>query len=230
MLKRLLGLVILSLILSSYDPPLSHLGGVVIDKNTSVPIDSAQITIMESYLLYTDSTGVFEKIRMRGIGSGLEMLVEKKGYQPKFFNFSEGVYNPDSTIIKLQPTINVYKPALSQNQLRFINSLIKIVFSLINVITLIFILVKAEIRWRYIWIIGILFINLIFNLLYFDFNLISYEIIHAPFFLEGYWNNPYSLKITVPIISIVFWILYFSRRNLIKEDILEIRNESKHGS
>jgi len=230
MLKRILGLVILSFILSSYDPPLSHLGGVVIDKNTLVPIDSAQITILESHLLYTDSLGIFEKIRVGGIGSGLEILVEKKGYQSKFINFSDGINNPDSVVIKLQTINNFYKPALSRNQLRFVNSLIKIAFSLLNVFTLIFILINAEIRWQYFWITGILFINLIFNLLYTDFNLISYEIIHAPFFLSGYWNNPYSLKIAVPIVSIAFWILYFSRRNLIKEDTLEIRNESKSTS
>lgn len=228
MLKRILGLVILSFILSSYDPPFTHLGGIVIDKNTLLPIDSAQITIMESYLLFTDSLGVFEKIQMRGIGFGLEILVEKKGYQPKFINFSKGIYNQDTAIIKLQPTDIVHNPALSQNQLRFINSLIKIAFSLLNIFTLIFILVNSQIRWQYIWITGILFINLIVNLLYFDFNLISYEIIHAPFFLEGYWNNPYSLKIAIPIVSIFFWILYFSKRNLIKEDILVIRNDSKY--
>jgi len=58
----------------------------------------------------------------------------------------------------------------------------------------------------------------------------SYEIIHAPFFLTGYWNSPYALKIAVPIVSLTFWILYLTRRSLIIEDILEIRNESKNVS
>lgn len=226
MLKRILGLVVLSFILSSYDPPHFYVKGVVIDQLSLVPIDSASVSVREYAVLYTDSLGGFI-IEQMGGGSDFELLVEKKGYEPKYLNFSIGNHNSDSTTIQLQPTNKVYKPALSRNQLRFINSLVKIVFSLLNVFTLIFIFINSGIRWQYIWISGILFINLVFNLLYLDFNLISYEIIHAPFFLTGYWNNPYSIKIAVPIISIVFWILYFTKRNLIKEYTLEIRNESK---
>jgi hypothetical protein len=227
MLKRILGLVILSVILSSYDPPHFRVKGVIVDNNTLAPLDSVLITVRESTMLYTDSLGGF-KIEQMGGGSDFEILVEKKGYEPKYLNFSNENNDLDSSAIKLQPTNKVYNPLLSRNQLRFINSLIKIAFSLLNIFTLIFILINSEIRWQYIWITGILFINLIFNLLYLDFNLISYEIIHAPFFLAGYWNNPYSLKIAIPVVSIIFWILYFLRRNLIKEDILEIRNESKN--
>lgn len=226
MVKRILGLVILSFILSSYDPPRYHIGGTIVDQITSIPIDSALLSVRESTWLYSDSLGKFEFAEMGG-GSDFELLIERKGYEPKYIEFSVKNNDLENKLIKLQPTNKVYNPAISQNQLRFINTLIKIAFSLLNVFTLIFILINSEIRWQYIWIIGILFINLIFNLLYLDFNLISYEIVHAPFFLEGYWNNPYSLKIAVPIISIAFWILYFSNRNLIKEDTLEIRNESK---
>jgi hypothetical protein len=224
MVKQILVFSILLFSLSSCFSP-GHSEGVVIDYNTSLPIDSAKITVAEYNIVFTDSLGRYESFI--GFWTKLEILVEKKGFQPTFISFSDGTYKPDNTVIKLHSTNKVYKPALSQNQLRFINTLIKIVFSLLNVFTLIFILINSEIRWQYIWITGILFINLIFNLLYFDFNLISYEIIHAPFFLTNYWNNPYSLKIAIPIVSIVFWILYFSKRNLIIEDILEIRNESK---
>jgi hypothetical protein len=229
MLKRILGLVILSVILSSYDPPHFRVKGLIVDKNTLAPLDSVLITVRESTMLYTDSLGGF-KIEQMGGGSDFEILVEKKGYEPKYLNFSNENNDLDSSAIKLQPTNKVYNPLLSRNQLRFVNSVIKIIFSLLNIFTLIFILINSEIRWQYVWITGILFINLIFNLLYLDFNLISYEIIHAPFFLTGYWNNPYSLKIAIPVVSIIFWILYFSKRNLIKEDTLEIRNESKNAS
>lgn len=226
MLKRILGLVILSFILSSYDPPHYHLEGTIVDKITLAPIDSALISVREYSSLYTDSLGGFT-IEQMGGGSDIEILVERLGYEHKYIEFSVQNNDLDNIVIKLQPTNKAYKPSLSQNQLRFINTLIKIAFSLLNVFTLIFILINSEIRWQYVWITGILFINLIFNLLYRDYNLISYEIIHAPFFLSGYWNNPYSLKIALPIVSIVFWILYFSNRNLIKEDTLEIRNDTK---
>lgn len=229
MVKRILGLVILSFILSSYDPPRYQIGGIIVDQITSIPIDSALLSVRESTWLYSDSLGKFEFAEMGG-GSDFEMLIERKGYEPKYIEFSVKNNDLENTVIKLQPTNKVYNPAFSRNQLRFINTLIKIAFSLLNVFTLIFIFVKDKIRLRYVWILGILFLNLIFNLLYLDYSLLSYEIIHAPFFLTSYWNNPYSLKIAVPIISIVFWILYFSWRNLIKEDTLEIRNYSKsHG-
>jgi len=229
MLKRILGLVILSFLLSSYDPAHYYLKGVVVDKTTLIPIDSVRISVREYSTLYTDSLGGFT-IEQMGGGSEFEVLFDRKGYEPNFLNFSNRKYDSDSTTIKLQPTNKVYKPALSQNQLRFINTLIKIAFSLLNVLTLIFIFVNDKIHLRYVWILGILFLNLIFNLLYMDYSLLSYEIIHAPFFLEGYWNNPYSLKIAVPIVSLAFWIIYLTKRSLIKEDILEIRNDSKSHS
>lgn len=227
MLKRILGLVVLSFILSSYDPPHFYLKGVVVDKTTLIPIDSVLISVREYSMLYTDSLGGFI-IEQMGGGSEFEVLFERKGYEPKFLNFSNRNFDSDSTTIKLQPTNKFYKPVLSGNQLRFINTLIKIAFSLLNVLTLIFIFVNDKIRLRYVWISGILFLNLIFNLFYLDNSLLSYEIIHAPFFLTGYWNSPYSLKIAVPIVSLAFWILYLTTRYLIKEDILEIRNESKN--
>jgi hypothetical protein len=225
MLKQILGSVILSFILSSCLSP-GHSDGVVIDQNTLSPIDSTQITSEESNTVFSDSLGRFEIYR--SFWTEFEILAEKKGYQPKYINSAKGDYNFNKTkVIQLQQTHKIYKPALSKNQLRFINSLIKITFSILNVLTLIFILVNAEIRWRYMWITAILFLNLIFNFLYLDFSLLGYEVIHAPFFLIGYWNNPYSLKIAVPIISIAFWILYLSKCNLVKEDIIEIRGDSE---
>jgi len=217
MLKRILGLVVLSFIISSYDPPRFCLKGVVVDKITSVPIDSALISVGEYFTLFTDSFGGFTIDQMGG-SPDFELLIEKKGYEPEILNFSNRNYNSDSTLIKLQATNTVYKPAFNRNQLRIANSLIKITFSLLNILTLIFIFINSEIRWKYIWITGILFINLIFNLLYLDFNLTSYEIIHAPFFMTGYWNNPYTLKIAVPIVSIFFWILYLTKSLSINQD------------
>jgi hypothetical protein len=228
MLKQILGLVILSLFLSSCLSP-SHYEGVVIDQNTLSPIDSAQITLEESNTVFSDSLGNFEIYG--SFWTEFEMSVEKKGYQPRFINSEKGDFVSTKTkVIPLQKAQKEYNPSLSKNQLRFINSILKIAFSLLNVFTLIFILVNTEIRLRYIWFTAILFLNLIFNFLYLDFSLLNYEVIHAPFFLTGYWNNPYSLKIAVPIVSFIFWILYITKSPLIKEDVLEIRNDGvSHG-
>jgi len=81
MLKRILGLLILSFILSSYDPPHFYLKGVVVDEITLVPIDSVLISVREYSMQYTDSLGAF-KIQQIGGGSDFEMLFERKGYEP----------------------------------------------------------------------------------------------------------------------------------------------------
>ena len=87
MLQRILGLVLLSFIFSSCLSP-SHYEGVVIDQNTLSPIDSAQITLEESNTVFSDSLGNFEIFG--SFWTDFEMLVEKKGYQPKFITSGKG--------------------------------------------------------------------------------------------------------------------------------------------
>jgi hypothetical protein len=214
MLKRITGLIILSFILSSYDPARVHLQGVIIDKNTSAAIDSAKISIRESTSLFADSLGSFNIVQLF---SGFEILVEKKGYQPKYINFSKEKYDMDNIIIMLQPTTKENKSSLSQNELRFLNTLIKIIFSLFNAFTLIFILFKSKIRLKFLWVSGIILINPAFRFLHSDYSLLDYEILNGPFYLFNYWNYPYSLIIAIPAISIIFWIIYLVKRNWIQE-------------
>ena len=219
MLKRNLILVILSFTLCAYDPPFIHLKGVIVDHNTSNPITKARISLSENVVLYTDSSGNFKLDRVGSLDSQ-EMLVEKNGYKPKFIDFSKEKYEMGNAVIKLQPTTKAYKPRFSQNALRLINTLIKIAFSLFNAFTLLFILFQKRIRRQLLWILGIMIINPAFCLLYFDFSLINFKIINGSFYLFNYWNNPYSLLIAIPLISMVFWILY-----LIKRDCIHKKNQ-----
>lgn len=219
MLKRILGLVILSFILSAYDPPFTRLEGNVIDENTLTPLDSAQIIINESIFTYTDNYGDFKTAHFRGNGSDFEILIKRQGYKPKYIDISGEKYDLANAIIKLQPTSKLYNSALSQNELRFINTLIKIVFSLFNLFTLIFILFKKNLHRRFLWVAGILVINPAFRFLYFDYSFIKYEILNGPFYLFNYWNYPYSLIIAIPLISMVFWILYQIRKEWIIKNI-----------
>jgi hypothetical protein len=223
MLNRITGLIILLFILCSYDPPHIHLQGVIIDESTSIPIDSAKISVRESTFLFTDSVGDFN---IDQLGSGFEILIEKKGYKPKYINFLNEKYEMDNAIIKLQPSVKEYKSSLSEDGLRFINTLMKIVFSIFNAFTLIFILVKTRIKLKFLWIIGIILINPELRLLQADFSVIHYQILNGPFYLFNYWNHPYTLLIAVPFVAIVFWLLYLSKRSLIKEDVLEISSDN----
>ena len=115
-LKRILGLVILSFILSSYGPPHYYLKGVVVNKITLDPIDSVLISVKEYSSQYTDSKGGFT-IKQIGGGSDFEVLFERKGYDPKFYNFSNRKYDSDSTTIQLQPTkfTNLLFPKINSN-------------------------------------------------------------------------------------------------------------------
>jgi hypothetical protein len=100
--------------------------------------------------------------------------------------------------------------------LRFLNTLIKIIFSLFNAFTLIFILFKSKIRLKFLWVSGIILINPAFRFLHSDFSLLDYEILNGPFYLFNYWNYPYSLIIAIPAISIVFWIIYLMKKEWIQ--------------
>ena len=217
MVKQVFIFLILLFSLSSCFSP-SHSEGVIIDLNTSLPIDSAQITVQELYTVYTDTQGQYEIFGNWGLLTDLELLIEKKGYKTTYFNVSESTYDlNNNVIIKLQPTTKEYKPVLAQNKLRFINTLIKIVFSLFNAATLIFILFQSKIRRKFLWITGIILINPAFRFLQFDYSLLDYEILNGPFYLFNYWNYPYSLIIAVPAISMVFWIIYRMKRKWILE-------------
>jgi hypothetical protein len=217
LVKQVFIFLILLFSLSSCFSP-SHSEGVVIDQNTSLPIDSAQITFLELYTVYTDTQGQYEIFGNWGLLTDLEILVERKGYKTKYINISESNYDLSKKVtIKLQAFSKEYKPMLAQNKLRFINTLIKIVFSLINAVTLIFILFQSKISRKFLWITGIMLINPAFRLLNVDYTLLNFEILNGPFYLFNYYNFPYSLIIAIPAISIVFWILFLVRRNWILE-------------
>ena len=221
MLKRITGLIILSFILSSYDPPFFNLEGIIIDKNSSAPIDSVKIFVSECIILTSDSLGSF-KINHMWSGSPPEVFIEKKGYEPKFIDFSNEKYQMENIIIMLQPTTKEFRSSLSQNELRFLNTLIKIVFSLFNAFTLIFILFKSKIRLKFLWITLIMLINPALRFLHFDYSLLDYEILNGPFYLFNYWNYPYSLIIAIPAISLLFWIIYLIKRDWIQGKIQPI--------
>jgi len=124
-----------------------------------------------------------------------------------------------NAIIKLQSNSKGYNSKPAQNELRFINTLIKIVFSLFNLFTVVFILVKKDLHLQFLWVAGIMILNPAFRLLYFDYSLIKYEIVNGPFYLFSYWNYPYSLIIVIPLISTVFWMLYRIKREWISKNI-----------
>ena len=211
--KRISGLILLWFILCSVDPGRIHLQGVIVDKSTAKPIDSAKISVRESTFLFTDSVGGFNFVQNTG---GFEMLIEKKGYKPRFIILQNDKFDQDNVTIKLQPTYTEYRSGMSTASLRFINTLLKIAFSLFNAFTLIFIFFQSGISRRFLWIAGIIIINPVFRLLYLDFSLLNFEIVNGPLYLFNYWNNPYSLLIAIPLISMVFWVLYLLRRDWIK--------------
>lgn len=186
MVKQVFIFLILLFSLSACFSP-SHSEGVVIDQNTSLPIDSAQITVQELFTVYTDTQGQYEIFGNWGLLTDLEILVERKGYETKYINISESNYDLSKKVtIKLQATSKEYKSLLAQNKLRFINTLIKILFSLFNAVTLIFILFQSKISRKFLWITGIMLINPVFRLLNVDCTLLNFEILNGPFYLFNY--------------------------------------------
>lgn len=219
--KSFIDFSLLLLILSSCDTVFDS-RGVIIDSATAKPVDHARIIVKGFDTIYSDSAGKFkiQKI-ISGVWTQREIMIEKNGYIPKYVNFNNDMYDHDSAVIKLQPAKEAFKPVLPRKAVKFMYWFNKIVLSLFNVFTLIFIIFKKGIRKKYLWIIGVLFLNFTFYFLYLDLSLSRFRPINGPIYLTNYWMYPYSVKIVIPVITIAFWILYFFKRNwIMKKDKL----------
>jgi len=215
MKRQTLLLLIIPMLLCSCDY-VFHSEGIIMNKETLNPIDSAIIFIKDIDSVYSDSSGRFkiDKI-MSGTGTDFEILVEKKGYLPVYLNYSERS-DSNNTLIKMQSTDKEFKPFFPRKLVRFSYYTNMVVWSIFNVFTMIFILSNKNLRKRFLWIIGILIFNLTFYFLFLDGTISKFSIINGPFYLTHYWMHPYSIKVGFPIVSILFWVFYKIKPELIK--------------
>ncbi len=194
--------------------------GLVLDKSTQLPINNVKIDIKGRGITYTDSIGHYKIDTMiYGYAGNLEILVKKDGYKAKHVNFKLDKIKMDNALIeldKIENSVDIYY--IKENRISQFYYFNLYCISLFTLLTLLFLIIKKKIKWKILWILAILLINLTFFVSITDCSISDFKIINSPFHLMKYWLNPYSFKIVIPIFSIAFWILYFTKKSIIVID------------
>ena len=193
-----------------------HSEGLVINKSTQLPIDSVKIHIKDLDSIYTDSVGKYRIDTMiYGYAGYLEILLVKEGYQTKHVNFKNDRVIQDNAIIEMEmlngSTQEFSLPKKTISLMYYFNLYI---ISLVNVLTLLFLIFRKGIPWKYFWILGVLLFNLILFISFTDGSVSDFSILNGPVYLTHYWIYPYSVKIVLPLTSIMFWILYLAKHKI----------------
>jgi hypothetical protein len=223
---KYLGLALIITTLISCDSGLFS-KGVVIDKKTGLPIDSVIINVKNIDTVYTDSKGKYKvDTTIYGHVVDLEILVSKQGYKTKHVNFKKDKIKKNNAIIEMEILENSTEESCFDlkrvSQMYFFN---KYFISLINILTLLFLIFKKRVKWRIIWILGVFIFNFTIFISFVDCSLMDFKPINGPVFLTHYWHYPFSIKIVFPIASIAFWSAYLiNKRLLLKPEEIATHN------
>lgn len=218
MKKEFLLLTFLVLFLSSCDT-FFHANGIVVDDETSKPIANAKIQVKGKTVFFTDSLGQYKIDRsFLGVAIKVELLVEKPGYIPVYIDCSKKSFVYNQEIIKMKRTSTSFVPKIPQSTVRTMYWFNLIVLSLFNFLTLLFVLFYRRLINKFLWVIAILLLNVTIHLLYLDGSIVDFSLINGPVYLAHYWTYPYTVKIILPIASIIFWIMFIFSRDSIIED------------
>ena len=209
--------IIVCVLLSSCDTGVSF-NGQVVDKNTHKPIAGVRINVKDRDTTFTDSIGNYKYSRMMyGMFGDIDIMLEKKGYKAKHINLSAGNTPRIDAVIELQKSDATTVNSVDRKYVKTMFYFNKYVLSLLNVLTLLFIIIHKKVEYRLVWILGILLFNLTFFFSYTDFSLVKYLLLNGPVYLTHYWVYPYSLKFVIPIATILFWVLYLFKKDWIME-------------
>lgn len=208
-ITNILLLIMMFLLLMSCDTGF-HSKGVIIEKVTQLPIDSVKINIKGLGLTYSDSLGHYEIDTVINKNAGaLELLLEKEGYVTRHITFDKTGIKRDSAVIALERTANsTGSYCINSKYVAWMFYFNKYVLSLINILTLLFLIIKKKIKWRLAWIIGVLLCSFTLFISYTDCSIVKFYVLNGPIYLTHFWVHPYSVKIVMPIATIAFWVFY----------------------
>lgn len=218
-LNRFLIPVFALLLLTSCDTLFSS-KGQVIDKDTRQPLSEVKINMKNIDTVYTDSAGYYSYRKvMHGSAGALEMLLSKEGYQSKHVSFRSAKTDPQNMLIEMERTEAAQADGLVDrcwvSAMYYINMY---VISLLNVLTLLFVVFRKGLKRKVLWIFGILLLNPTFFLSVTDGSIASFFPLNGPVYLTYFSAYPFSLKIVLPLGTLLFWSLYLWRWNkLVKE-------------
>jgi hypothetical protein len=210
------GLVLLILILISCDTGFNS-KGIVIDKMTRLPIDSVTINIKNLDSTYTDNTGKYKiDTLIYGYAGELEVLLSKQGYKTKHINFTKNKLEKDNALIEMEllndSTDDYCIDIKRAPQMHFVN---KHIVSLVNILTMLFLVLKRNVKLRVLWILCVLMLNFTIFISFVDCSIMGFNPFNGPVFLTHYRHYPFSIKIVIPVATIVFWSIYLINKTLI---------------
>lgn len=217
-MKNTFMLLTIAFLLTSCDTKFDS-KGLVVDKLTKLPIHNVKINIKELDSTYTDSLGRFVINKfVNGWAGDFEILLEKEGYKTRHINFETRNIKRDSAVIELEKLASDSESyCFDKKIISHIYYFNKYFLSFLNVLTILFLIIK-KIKWKIVWILGILLNNLTIWISYTDCSIIKFHFINGPIYWTHFGMNPYSFKIVIPIITLVFWTIYLIKKNvLIKE-------------
>lgn len=190
------------------------LSGRVVAENTGKGIPYAGIITSEADSIKTDSLGNYY-VNHFGPGSQsdkVELLISKKGYETKYVDLGKG-HGFTDLVHKLKPSTQQFTPKLPSSLVKGFYIYNKYISNIIALFTLLFILIK-RIRYKWLWVLAILFINATLKVNYIDGGL-SLDFFHSPFYIKQHVFYPFTIKIPLLLSMVAFWLTYFLKREWI---------------
>lgn len=203
--------ILLGMILPSCDSIVTA-NGKVLDAETKLPVDSVAVSLGVIANTLTDSNGVFYlKKFLMGARYREHLLFEKAGYQPQY------IYNKSHQDVKvlLKKEVAPFSPAIEKHWLKWVYYFNLLALTPLTVFTFFFVIFKRGLRKKWIWLTGILLLNFKFLISYLDASVVDFSAINGPLFLAHYTTHPFAIEVALPLVTVVFWILFFLKRDLL---------------
>lgn len=197
--------------------------GSVVDKATKLPLEYVAISVKNLDTIYTNSQGQFhiDTFIHRYTGD-FEILLEKEGYKSRHVNFKESQMKQKELFFEMEKLQESgTSTSLSERRVSQMYYFNKYFLSAFNVFTIVFILFRGNLKWRFLWIAGILIFNLTLFLSIADASLSDYKLLNGPVYLMHYSFFPFSVKIVLPVTTFLFWSLWVFKRKCIVRPMKE---------
>lgn len=217
-LKNALLFLFLPLVLLSSCDTFFHANGTVVDAVSMEPIPNARIQVKGLQYFYTDSLGHYQIDRsFLGMSLKVELMIEKPGYMPLYIDCNNKSFRHQKAVLRMEVLQKPFVPAIPQVWVRRFYWFNLIVISLFNLVTLVFILFRRHMLNRFAWVMALLLLNVSVDLLYTNALPLNLSLLHGPFYLAHYWTHPYTVKIALPVVSLLFWYLFRNHREKIEQ-------------
>lgn len=181
--------------------------GLIVDKTTKFPLEQVMISVKTLDTIYTDSYGKFHiDTFIHRYAGDFEILLTKEGYKTTHINFSKIQRTKKEYLFEMEKLQNYEAPCcLNRQRVRQMYYFNKFFLSAFNVLTIVFILFRRKLKWRFFWIAGILILNPTFFVSVADCSLMSLKILNGPIYLTHFSFYPFSVMIVLPVFPLLFW-------------------------